>query len=40
LDELLDAIGDALRTAAACEPIAAGCHNHKGQWRVIRGGKG
>jgi hypothetical protein len=39
LDELLDAIGRALRTAAACELIAAGCHNHKGEWRVIRGGK-
>ena len=40
LDGLLDTIGAALRTAAACELIAAGCHNHRGQWRVIRGGKG
>jgi hypothetical protein len=39
LDELLDVIGAALRTAAACELRAAGCHNHKGEWRVIRGGK-
>jgi hypothetical protein len=39
LDELLDAIGAALRTAAACELIASGCHNRKGEWRVIRGGK-
>lgn len=39
LDELLDAIGAALRTAAACELVAAGCHSHKGEWRVIRGGK-
>ena len=37
LDKLLDTIGDALGTAAACEMIAAGCHNHKGEWRVIRG---
>ena len=40
LDGLLEAIGAALRTAAACELVAAGCHNHRGQWRVIRGGKG
>ena len=40
LDELLDAIGAALKSAASCEMIAAGCHNHKGEWRVIRGGKG
>jgi hypothetical protein len=39
LDELLDAIGAALKTAAACELVAAGCHNHKGEWRVIRGVK-
>ena len=39
LDELLDAIGAALRTAAGLEMIAAGCHNRKGEWRVIRGGK-
>lgn len=39
LDELLDAIGAALKSAAACEMIAGGCHTHKGQWRVIRGGK-
>jgi hypothetical protein len=36
LDELLDAIGAALNTAAACELVAAGCHNWKGEWRVIR----
>ena len=40
LDKLLDTIGAALRTGAGLEMIAAGCHNHKGQWRVIRGGKG
>jgi hypothetical protein len=39
LDELLDAIGAALRSAAAVELVAAGCHNRKGEWRVIRGGK-
>jgi hypothetical protein len=39
LDELLDAIGSALSMAAACELVAAGCHNRKGEWRVIRGGK-
>jgi hypothetical protein len=39
LDNLLDAIGAALKTAAACELTAAGCHKHRGQWRVIRGGK-
>jgi hypothetical protein len=37
LDGLLDAIGAALKEAAACELVAAGCHNHKGEWRVIRG---
>jgi hypothetical protein len=40
LDGLLDAIGAALKEAAAVELVAAGCHNHKGEWRVIRGGKG
>lgn len=39
LDNLLDAIGAALKTAAGLEMIAAGCHNRKGEWRVIRGGK-
>jgi hypothetical protein len=39
VDELLDAIGAALRAGAGLEMIAAGCHNHRGQWRVIRGGK-
>jgi hypothetical protein len=37
LDELLDVIGGALRAGAAYEMIAAGCHNHRGQWRVLRG---
>jgi hypothetical protein len=40
LDVLLDSIGAALKEAAACELVAAGCHNRKGEWRVIRGGKG
>lgn len=39
LDGLLDAIGAALKEAAACELVAAGCHNRKGEWRVIRGAK-
>lgn len=40
LDAALEAIGAALVAAAACEMVAAGCHNHNGEWRVIRGGKG
>ena len=40
LDNLLDTIGAALHTGGGLEMIAAGCHNRRGQWRVIRGGKG
>jgi hypothetical protein len=39
LDGLLDAIGAALKEAASVRLLAAGCHNHKGEWRVIRGGQ-